>query len=879
MTRARTPLPGPLVRIARNRLAVLGLVLNAAVALTAANVGEAAQVRIVDDVDSHWRGAYDILVRPAGARLNLDSTNQLVEPNFLDFGSAGGITLEQLAQVRMITDVAVAAPISTVGYLQYVASSPTLRVGAFPTEPRLYSVHLVAVTSDGLGEIPVAEQDGRLLLAPGGAASSKSFARFATDLGSMSGGEDGLTVGFAGVDVAVTAPLMAVDPVAEAALLGDRGSFLGPLAAIEADRVNMATQIPRVFRFAKFDLTGATPIPLLLSSRVYAPLTLRLDIAQIGGPVRVPPVDEPVLKRLAEAEAEAGSGSQAIASLELDATDRLVPFLPLQLQLTWPGSPPAEGESFETKELGDFDARLPLRPTYGTVAARPGSTATSFKIETVASSGSATTSYRLSRSYSLALKDQAVEDGLARPFDVVPLGTFDLSSFADPGDPIAYVPFGAYDPPDTALVAGPDGTPMAPRPMSPTLDPSGLISMPPLAITDMAAAGDLRGAAPIDAIRVRVAGLTGFDADARTRVERVASGIADLGLDVDIVAGSSPAPVELYVPGYRSGAGIMADLGWVSQRWTSLGAAERVERGLGQLNVVLLLLALGVALVVAAGVQNLALAARVREIAVLRAIGWSPWEVARWFGAEALVAALVIGFAALLGFAVAGGRVTAALAGLGLAAVSLLSPILGTILAWRRAGPSATLAGDTWAIPRVAARLPVRGALSYALRGVMVRPVRTVTLAVALGLSAAAVGLAVDAVASVAARAGPTLLADAVTSTLRPYQLGLLGLSAAGGIVLVAVGLRIDIRSRAEELLVLTATGWSGRRVRFVGLAERAFIATLATAVATAFAVVAAVNIGDLSPQLAAGIAALAAVSVVAWGGLVADPARIVRLA
>ncbi len=213
---------------------------------------------------------------------------------------------------------------------------------------------------------------------------------------------------------------------------------------------------------------------------------------------------------------------------------------------------------------------LMLRPDYAARSPRPGSLTPTF---TIASKGLANAdaapvrpqveagtvevglepAYRTLRSVPLAVARGFRSTGpYDQPFYFAPITTFDLGRLVLPSNPLNYVPLGAYDPPATELVAGPDGRALPePVPMHPTLNPAGLIAVPPLAMTNLEAARLLRGDAPIDAVRVRVRGLTDFGSEARRRVERVASRIAELGLDVDIVAGSSPQPVEVYVPAYR----------------------------------------------------------------------------------------------------------------------------------------------------------------------------------------------------------------------------------------------------------------------------------------------------------------------------------------
>ena len=58
------------------------------------------------------------MVRPAGSELGIESTDGIIKPNFLDYRGGGpGISLDDLAFIRAIPGVAVAAPVSVVGYV------------------------------------------------------------------------------------------------------------------------------------------------------------------------------------------------------------------------------------------------------------------------------------------------------------------------------------------------------------------------------------------------------------------------------------------------------------------------------------------------------------------------------------------------------------------------------------------------------------------------------------------------------------------------------------------------------------------------------------------------------------------------------------------
>ena len=97
-------------------LALLAGILVAATAFTVLTAAaRTAQIRTIGTVSAHFRPAYDILVRPAGARSKLESATGTVQPDFLS-GIYGGITMAQYHQIQQISGVSVAAPIAMVGY-------------------------------------------------------------------------------------------------------------------------------------------------------------------------------------------------------------------------------------------------------------------------------------------------------------------------------------------------------------------------------------------------------------------------------------------------------------------------------------------------------------------------------------------------------------------------------------------------------------------------------------------------------------------------------------------------------------------------------------------------------------------------------------------
>jgi hypothetical protein len=882
---------------------LLATALAAAVAIAAGSVAGAAHVQVTSQVDAHWRGSYDILVRPPSSRLDLEKTGGLVEPNFLGFTGAGGITLDQLAGIRGLADVALAAPATFIGYVTESASAPTIHITKLPSTPTLYQVELTIASSDGLGQKLIYRQQVRVLLGPPTTPGGEPLA--VSDYGSnKSSGRlpDGTyTIDISGDTMlpGITSPVLAVDPVAEQQLLGSTGGTLAPLVNLAGQPLTAKTFDPRLIPdpywqtsailglLATKPSTADRPVfPILVADRVDSPLTLTLDVMQVGAPITGSLDDTAAPGALLDrAAAMAGSGTTPAGQTSTDLTGQLRPLAPTGLVAPWLGSTSAEASNmfrFPT----EFRSALSGRPGYATVTPPAGRTGPTFRIEPAGvvgiggkagiGSGVTTVATGTEQTYrTLEPVDNPLLKGFIRaadydrPFVFAPTGTFDMSALAPPSDPLTYVPLGAYDPPDTTLVADPSGAPVTPRAMTPTLNPTGLLQVPPLAIADLRAAVAFRGRAPLDAIRVRVAGLSGFDEGAKAKVERVASAIAAMGLDVDIVAGSSPQAVNIYVPVYDTATVPPSDLGWVQQHWTTLGAATRVVHGLGDTNVALLALATLSLVVVIVGLEVLFAATRRRDAAVLAAVGWSRGARVRWQVSEALTAGVLVTAVGLVAWT-ALGRSPAALAvvaGIGAAfplaavAAALLMPVTaGTVVGTGRGGG-------------LLRRVPVDGLTAFSLRSLAARPLRSVVTILALGTAAATTGPALALVATVGLRVGPTRLAGAVGAQLAPFQLALLGLAAAGSIGFCIVAIRASVADREDEFLALAASGWQPAQLRGVLRRERASIALPAALFAGTLAFVVATPVTEAAPLVSATIAAGLALSMVAWGGLVARPA------
>lgn len=910
--RSAGAVPGPITRLRRNGYASLAVALVLSLAVFSGGLTEASIVRISGEIDANWHGAYDILVRPTGARIDLEGSQGVVEPNFLAFVGTGGITEAQVEAIRRIPDVELAAPVAFVGYVRYVLTTPAIAIPAPPDKPALFRIVVEASSFDGLTDRLVSRQTARALIGPlQELGDSSQWATTYGDVGDALFADGSLSGEMLSRQAlpAIASPVLAVDPEAEMALIGASGSFLAPLEAFgQAGRRTVGnvdlTAIPQQFEWSRSqiqelqvvsDRTRSRPIvPIVVSDSLFSRLRLSLEVTQLGQALDAYPAAGGREERLRAAEAEAGPGERLVGTQEIDASAALRPFQAAQIGFTWPGMPPGEAPGQLIAQFREFEARLTGRPTYSVAPGRPSSTAISLRIEPRGVVGpdqnpaepispdadfgtmvaGREMAYRPLTTIRLAVAEgfQPEPGSLDYPFVFAPLSEFDLGSLDLPDNPLNYVPLGAYDPPVTSLVADPTGRPVEPRPLVPTLNPSGLIAVPPLAITDIESATLLRGAAAVDAVRVRVRGVANYSQDSRDRVESVATAIAGLGLDVDIVAGSSPQEVDIFVPGYLADTDPPGDLGWVQQRWTTLGAAERVDRSLGRVSVALLVLSLVAALVVAVGSVLATMTSRLADGSILMSQGWAPGNVRSWFMAEGVVGGFLVGLGGLIAFLAGGRAIGALLAALAMAAAVLGATALGAWVAVRRAASSpgqTSSAGELWlGVPREGT-FAVRDLTTYAVRTLMARPARTALVIVATAVGGIAAVLGILILLAVARLTGPTLLAGAVSDAVRPQQLGLLATTGLGCLAFSALLMRQGIRDARADLASLTAAGWSrgGQQSALIRGHVLRMVPTLILVVVGSAALAEPVT---ASPPLIAALVAVPSVAIITLIGVIA---------
>ena len=141
-------------RLARTLALVAGVLVAATAFTVLTAASRTAQLRTIGTVSANFAPAYDILVRPKGARTAVENQTGTVQPDFLS-GIYGGITMAQYHQIQQIPGVQVAAPIAMVGYAQLEAAvfEPVPAAALAGSGRQLYRISTTWVSDNGASRV------------------------------------------------------------------------------------------------------------------------------------------------------------------------------------------------------------------------------------------------------------------------------------------------------------------------------------------------------------------------------------------------------------------------------------------------------------------------------------------------------------------------------------------------------------------------------------------------------------------------------------------------------------------------------------------------------------------------------------------------------
>lgn len=844
MRRGMLVLAGRQLRRRAGRTVALGLAVAAAATgftvLTASS--DASRLQIVGQVQHSARTTFDILVRPNGSRLPVEQRDKLIEPGYLN-DVFGGISSKQWHTIKHLSGVSVAAPIAVIGYV-------TPRADVFVDTTRYASRNKdTVIRIDGTwhvpGESPRAQRPQYVMSTPSAVRGSTSSS-INTDqtCGPTTSGPapPGKTVTSAGSEVTCFFTKTSRSDVVPwqsqtAGRIGTRLVYPFPflLVAVDPteenklDGLSAASSPGSTHKLdasaARATRTGSTTVPVLMTPT--SPVKESLDLR---------------VARLPHATVKAVRSGRPMGSLAA-----------------------MHGVRVGREQISTARAYQEMRRQLGK------------KYDNVGYPGDVYSYWSVSApTYSTNANDQLIahptRNDLAKlwtggsDFSVAPAGTDDTqfrtitlhapqtSGYIDPGQIPSLVSVGTVDPTKftglsdvtSRVLAGfgtapTQGATAASRralgggPVQPSTNIGALVEPPPMMITDISSVAGFVGgewqpnaaAAPLSAIRVKVAGVTGVDQASRQRVQLVAQRIrATTHLDVDITVGSSTTDKTIIEPAGRFGRPQLT----LRQTWVKLGVGTAILKALDKKSLVLFLLVLVVSALTVANSAIASVRSRRTEFGVLACIGWPPSALFAATVSELGIVSVGAGvlstvLSLLLGHA-AGTSISVGRAMLAVPAAILVALAAGIVPAWlaARSNPLEAVQPAVWnprrtrptrsvsALTRAnLTRIPSRTLL--AVLGLAVATiVFTLLLALAIGFQGAVVG---------------SVLGDAVAIQARGADYA----AAAATLLLAALGVAnlmyLNIRDRGAELATLLAIGWEERSIARLLLVEGAAIGLL----------------------------------------------------
>jgi putative ABC transport system permease protein len=632
-------------------LSLAALLTATASFLVLTGTARTTQAVLEGDIGRAWDTPYDLLVRPTGSKSQLERSQGLVRPNYIS-GLLGGITRAQLASIRSIPGVAVAAPIAMVGFVEWPSAfEQSLRPQGRATT--VYRITAAAIGDGGLSRYHV-EQRYVVISKRGSLEFGRGFQQLHLGGGSVDctypvncfaakvcGFDQGCRTGaYPSVKEAryylpLLQPIViaGIDPGAEARIAGlDRCVSSGRYLAADDAPISSGPEDEPAFE----------RIPVLVSSRAFIDETLDVRIDRAADPRGLGAGKSPQELRSWKPVVRT---SRNLADLYREYLPSIHDYLdPWPIwsagDVAYQGDPPVGGAGAPASALAAVvgDPRLSI--------------------------------YQRANQYSeVGIADQLLIPPEARDacfrsvtnhqdgFEPVPgtkyrskiwneVGRYDPTCL--PGfDPLAGGGLETYSLPAATLPNG--------KELGPSRSMAGYVNSPPLLLTTLDGAAWLAdpkryegqpGRAFISVIRVRVSGTEAPSAAAEARLSAVAARIRDAtGLDVDIVKGSSTRSQRVTLPGGRFGRPEVT----VAEPWWQKGVAIRFTRAVRAQDFALTSMVLLSAVVLVGESAFVSVRRRRSEFGVLRALGWSSSRIAGLVETEMLLLGLVVGALTLAG--------------------------------------------------------------------------------------------------------------------------------------------------------------------------------------------------------------------------------------
>ncbi|WP_186578670.1 ABC transporter permease family protein [Aquibacillus kalidii] len=482
-----------------------------------------SELAIKYTIEKYGRGSYDLLVRPENSRTNVERTLKVVEDNYIGDGQ-GGISLADWKDIQKNPNVEVAAPVASIGYFTGQQVSIELPKLDVPTR-----IKWQFFTSDGINQYPVTEPDQLVYFEE----TKPGLIQYIRDPISSNNS----------IAMTVIMPknyylLAAIDPESEEKLTNIDFSKL------EKDPESEMLQ-------SILDNYGNPPVVKVLQRKdINIPLfiDLQLDTINVQLDTYLDKMDLTKDNWLMEGAVNLEQFNpmyQELLKVPAKNTQNKL-FNLSAFQSPFNGTALAITKDLKVIENGSFmtdhDTSIYFtasKTNYKNLKATP-------KVSIVRDGEPP--SYKQVEKHGISM-----EESTEIPFLIHQMGKFEVKN-KEPQ--LTSSPLGIYG--DITAEAA-DGTEL-----TATTIPGSFIPAPAAGVTTLEMAELIKGEKPIDAVRIKVAGITQYNKQSQEKIDLVARQLLEQGYEVDIVAASSFKKMTLDVEG----------IGAVTEDWTTLGIAQ-----------------------------------------------------------------------------------------------------------------------------------------------------------------------------------------------------------------------------------------------------------------------------------------------------------------
>ncbi|MFN7252403.1 MAG: hypothetical protein ACK4M9_16730 [Anaerobacillus sp.] len=486
-----------------------------------------SKITVEEAIEQYARGSYDILVRPSTARTEIENMLGVVEENYIGDG-LGGISIQEWDEIKRDPDIEVAAPVASLGYFSGNRTSINLPYLDHPAR-----MTFQYFTTDGVNTFPI-DKEHSFTYFEGKEMEYEQY----LDL------EDKV-IGALSIRLPQNYYLLtAIDVESENELTG-----LNFNALLEQDIDEEQLNIFLEYR-------GNPPvIPVLQREDLHIPLSLSVKVEELDISLQY------YLDRY-----DLGDHILNIFTKEYDKIEDLHNEL-MRLQAISATEYVVDLSKYQSPYNGTtIDLTKDFKPQ---IAEYGGTLSNDSSLYYVASKidykfvGDDKIEVHKVREVSPPLYKEVTEKGqsyleeFSAPFMLWQVGTFSPS---EQSNLLVSSPLGIYSSEEVKTLDNVS--------LTPTLMPGGFIATPAAGVTTIEAAEIIKGETPIDAIRIRVAGIDTYNKIAQHKIESVATRLLEQGYEVDIVAGSSFRKLEMNVEG----------IGVVIAPWTTLGVAQTLTQ-------------------------------------------------------------------------------------------------------------------------------------------------------------------------------------------------------------------------------------------------------------------------------------------------------------